>query len=159
MNHLLRIFSWKRSMLLSICVLCILIVLNFYGVYTNKFYFLRPDNYIFPILTIVHFVYIYVIQFKIREMERPDIQMRNLEYSLYIILFVYLFKLYESVNKLLSYTDFKDHLLPDSFKPMSMLILYLYILLLFLTFLTFKHRKDLVGNYVFDDKDGIDSWE
>ncbi|PCJ97173.1 MAG: hypothetical protein COA50_05920 [Flavobacteriaceae bacterium] len=160
MKHLLLIISWKRTMVLSICILAMLIVLNFYGIYTNKFYFLKPDNYIFPILAIVHFVYLYVVQFKIREDEVPDIQMRNLEYALYIILFVYLYKLVDSLNNLLSFAIYKDHLLPDPFKFMSVLILYLYLMLLLLTFISFKHRKDQVGKYVFDDfNQNIDSWD
>lgn len=147
-------------MILSICILTILIVLNFYGIYTNKFYFLKPDNYIFPILAIVHFVYLYVVQFKIKENEGPDIQMRNLEYALYIILFVYLFKLFDSLNNLLSYIEYKDHLLPQPFQFMTVLILYMYLMLLLLTFISFKHRKELVGVYKFDDLDEhIDSWE
>jgi len=160
MKHFLRIISWKRTMVLSICILIILIVLNFYGIYTNKFYFLKPDNYIFPILAIVHFVYIYVVQFKIKENEGPDIQMRNLEYAIYIILFVYLFKLFDSLNNLLSYIEYKDHLLPEPFQFMTILILYMYLMLLLLTFISFKHRKELVGVYKFDDLDQhIDSWE
>lgn len=160
MRHFLCIISWKRTMVLSICILAILIVLNFYGIYTNKFYFLKPDNYIFPILAIVHFVYLYVVQFKIRENEGPDIQMRNLEYALYIILFVYLYKLFDSLSNLLSYIEYKDHLLPEPFQFMTIFILYMYFMLLILTFISFKHRKELVGVYKFDDlNQHIDSWE
>lgn len=145
-------------MILSISILCILVVLNFYGIYTNRFYFLKPDNYIFPILAIVHFVYLYAIQFKIKEAEVPDISMRNLEYALYFIICVYLFKLMDSLNNLLSYPIYKDHLLPEPFKFMSVLIVYLYFMLLVTTVFCFLHRKKQVGAYKFNDlNEHIDS--
>ena len=84
MNVILQILPWKRGLYLSIGILTILFVLSFYGLYTNKFYFFKFENYIIPILSIVHFGFLYVLNFKINEREVADLPMRNLEYGLYV---------------------------------------------------------------------------
>ncbi len=160
MNYLLRLINWKRCLVLSLILIPILIVLNFYGLYTDKFYFFKVDNYIFPFLTTVHFVYLYVIWFKLREQEFVDPQMRNLEYALYAIFLVYLFKASDTVYIMVSASNYEDHLLPDTFSLMGRLILSLQIFLLVLTLLAFAHRKKEVGVYNFDNiNENIDSWQ
>jgi hypothetical protein len=157
MKMILRMFTWKRSLLLSIIVLLLLIVFSFYGLYTNKFYLFKYDNYIFPFLTIIHFTFLYAMRFKIRENEVADPQMRNLEFALYIIFFIYIFRLFDAISILLTYNDFESHVIPKTFLPIGILVVLLYILLLVLTLVTFKHRIDLVGPYRFDDiNDHID---
>ena len=152
MKSILRMFSWKRSLLLSIIVLLLLIIFNFYGLYTNKFYLFKLDNYIFPFLTIIHFTFLYAMSFKIKENEVADPQMRNLEFALYIIFFIYIYKLFDTIFILLTYNDFESHVIPATFIPIGILIVILYLMLLLLTLITFKHRIDLVGHYRFDDK-------
>lgn len=134
-------------------------ILNFYGPYTGKFYFFKLDNYIFPVLTLVHLVYMYVLWFKIKEDEMTDPKMRNLEYALYVILIVYAYKIFESVSVLSTFSDYENHLLPSSFLLIGISILLLHLLLLALTLLMFKYRKERVGDYNFNDMDHIDSWE
>lgn len=154
-----EILTWKRTLLLSVGVLFLLNILSFYGLYTNKFYFFKIDNYIFPILSIVHLVFLYVLWFKIKEEELSDPPMRTLEYVLYFISIVYLYKLVDTVIKLISYTDFEDHLIPDTFLPIGFFILMLYVMLLVLTFLAISYRKQLVGTYQFDDMNQhVDHW-
>lgn len=151
---------WKRCIYVSMFVLAALIVLSFYGLYTNKFYFLKPDNYIFPLLTVAHFTFLYVLWFKITQDEVTDPQMRNLEYALYIIFLLYVFKFFESIYILMSYTTYENHIIPKTFLPIGALILFLHFLLLGLTLLAFHYRKSLIGNYRFDDINRqIDSWE
>lgn len=145
---------------MSISVLVILILLNFYGLYTNKFYFFKFDNYIFPVLTVVHFIFLYALWFKITEREYPDPQMRNLEFSLYAIFFVYVFKFFDTLFILLSYTDFEEHVIPDTFIPVGVTMLVLYLFLVLMTLVTFKHRKEMVGSYNFENmNENIDSWQ
>jgi len=157
MKFILRMFTWKRILLLSIIVLLLLNVFSFYGLYTNKFYLFKIDNYIFPFLTIAHFIFLYAMWFKIKEGEIADPQMRNLEFALYVIFFIYIFRLFDSIFTLLTYNDFESHVIPVTFIPMGVLIVLLYLLLLVLTLVTFKHRKDLIGPYKFDDvNDQID---
>jgi hypothetical protein len=159
MKFILRILTLKRSYILSAMVIMALVVFSFYGPYTSKFYFFKLDNYIFPVLTTIHVVFLYVLWFKIKEEETADPQMRNLEYALYVILIVYVYKTFESMYVLSTYTDYEFHLLPGAFLPLGVLILALHMLLVGLTLLVFKYRKDRVGSYAFDDMNHIDSWE
>jgi hypothetical protein len=161
MKLLLRIFSWKTTLLLSIIILLTLIVFSFYGLYTNKFYLFKFDNYIFPILTLVHFVYIYVVWFKINENEVADPQMRKLEFAMYVILLIYIFRFFDTLFVLLSYGDFESHVIPKTFIPIGTLIMFFYALLMVLTLITIKYRKKLIGSYRFDEinEQQIDSWE
>lgn len=159
MKSILRIFTLKRSYILSAVIILLLVIFNFYGPYTGKFYFFKLDNYIFPVLTLVHIVYLYVLWFKIKEGELTDPQMRNLEYALYVISVVYVYKAFESVYVLTTYSDYEDHLLPGAFLFIGILLVFLHLIFLGLTLLTFKYRKDRVGDYNFNDMDHIDSWE
>ncbi|RRQ49001.1 hypothetical protein DZC72_11355 [Maribacter algicola] len=154
-----RVFSWKLTLLLSLISIVLLNVFSFYGLYTNKFYFFKVDNYIFPILSLVHLVFLYVMWFKIKERELSDVPMRNLEYVLYIISLVYLFKIIETLITLLSYSDYENHLIPVTFLPIGILMFVLYTMLFGMTFLTYSYRKQLVGTYIFDDRNQhIDTW-
>ncbi len=160
MDSILRILPWKRILTMTVSVLVLLIVFNFYGLYTNKFYFFKIDNYIFPILTLVHFGFLYVLWFKIKEEEVTDPKMRNLEYALYAICAVYVFKFFDTLLILFSYGQYENHVIPGTFIPVGLLILLLYVVLIGLTLLAFKYRKDKVGEYNFDDMNQhIDSWE
>jgi len=101
-----------------------------------------------------------VLWFKIKEGEIADPQMRNLEYALYVIFLVYVFKVFDTIYVLTTYSEFENHVIPGSFMPLGILILVLHLLLLGLTLMAFKYRKDLVGGYDFDDMNQhIDSWE
>jgi len=91
------------------------------------------------------------------ENEIADPQMRKLEFALYIIFFIYIFRLFDTIFILLTYNDFEIHVIPVTFIPIGVLIVFLYLMLLLLTLVTFKHRKDLIGSYRFDDiNDQID---
>lgn len=160
MEFITQLLPWKRNLLVSIGVLVLLIIFSFYGLYTNKFYFFKFDNYIFPFLTIVHFTFLYVLWFKIKEGEIADPQMRNLEYALYVIFLVYVFKVFDTIFLLTTYTEYENHVIPGTFMPMGITMLVLHLLLLGLTLLAFKYRKDMVGGYDFDDMNQhIDTWE
>jgi len=160
MNIIKSILTWQRTLVVSVAVLLFLNIFSFYGLYTNKFYFFKIDNYIFPLLSIVHFVFLYVLWFKIKENELSDPPMRTLEYVLYVISFVYLFKLVDTIIILLSYSDFENHLIPQTFLPLGFFILALYTLLLLVTFLAVLYRKEIVGTYLFDDMNQhVDHWK
>jgi hypothetical protein len=160
MNFIKGILTWKRTLILSVGVLALLNIFSFYGLYTNKFYFFKIDNYIFPLLSIVHLVFLYVLWFKIKEDELSDPPMRTLEYVLYIISLVYVYKLVETIIILLSYNDFDNHLIPSTFLPLGYFILLLYSLLLMVTYLAIDYRKKIVGTYLFDDMNQhVDHWK
>ena len=159
MKTILKIFTLKCSLIASAVVLLLLVILSFYGPYTSKFYFFKPGNYIFPILSVGHFIFLYVLWFKVKEEEMTDPQMRNLEYVLYGIFLVYVYKAFESIYILSTYWDYEFYVLPEAFLPLGILLIILYLALIGFTLLLFKYRKDLVGSYKFDDMNHIDSWE
>lgn len=160
MTYNWRMSSWQRCLALSIGVLLVLIVVNFYGLFTNKFYFYKIDNYIFPLLAIVHFSYLQAMQLKINNKFFSDPQLRNLEYALYAILLVYIFKATDTAYILLSYEEFETHLIPETFIPMGIGILSFQLLLILLTVISFRHRRQRVGKYNFDHiNDKLDSWQ
>lgn len=159
MKHDFKFLPWRRGLVISLITLTLLIVLSFYGLYTNKFYFFRFKNYIFPLAALVHFAYLYVLWFKIKEDEIADPQMRNLEYALYVVIVFYIYKLVNTLLIVTGASEFTNHAIPGTFKPIGILILVLYTLLIILTVLTIKYRKDHVGGYNFDDMDQIDKWD
>ncbi|WP_216785683.1 hypothetical protein [Cellulophaga sp. HaHaR_3_176] len=151
MQTILRLFPLRVILITSIFLLLTLDVLSFYGIYTNTFYFLKFDNYIFPVLSIVHFIYLYSIWFKIKVNEPGDLQMKNVEYILYFIYLIYIFKFIESIYKLATYTDFEDHFIPETFIPIGVTLVVLYFLLLVITVITFFFRLNKISSYNFDD--------
>nr|WP_298998730.1 hypothetical protein [uncultured Allomuricauda sp.] len=160
MDLILNVFTWKRINILSIIVLLALVVLSFYGVYTNTFYITKLDNYIFPLLSIIHFLYIYVIWFKISEHELPDPKMRNLEYALYAVMVVYGYKIFESITIINSVAGLQEHFIPSTFGPMTTLILVLYCLLFVLTLFSFWIRRRYIGVYNFENfNDNLNMWQ
>ena len=160
MSYFWRISSWKKCLALSVSVLFVLIILNFYGLYTNEFYFYKVDNYIFPLLAIVHFSFLQAIQLRIGETDFSAFQLRNLEYGMYAILSVYLFKVLDTTYILWSYNKFESQIIPETFIPMGVAILSLQFLLVILTLFSFAFRRQLVGKYNFDHiNDKLDSWQ
>ncbi|WP_282050829.1 hypothetical protein [Maribacter aquivivus] len=159
MNSIKGLFTWKRTLIVSIVVLFLLNIFSFYGLYTNKFYFFKVENYIFPILSVIHLVFLYVLWFKISEKELSDPPMRTLEYVLYAISLVYIYKMVETIIVLSSYSDFENHLIPGTFLPLGYLMITLYAVLLLVTFLAVLYRKEMVGTYIFDDMNQhVDHW-
>jgi len=150
MKHLLRLITWKKCFTLSLSILPLLIFFSFYGLYTNKFYFLKVDNYIFSVLMIIHIWFLN----SLRQLEKePHMHMnitRNLEYIMYAIFLVYLFKIVETSFILLSYFEYNDLVFPPTFLPVGLIILALQSILLILTLTTFKHRRERIGPYRFD---------
>ncbi|EAR15667.1 MULTISPECIES: hypothetical protein [Robiginitalea] len=155
-----RFISWKTCLYATLAVLPVLIILNFYGLYSNQFYVLKIDNYILPLFSILHFVYLYAIQFKVRENEYSDPQLRNVEYGMYAVLFIYFFKCTDTLYILMSYNDYDAHIIPGTFLPMGIFIFSLHLLLIALTVSAFYFRRTLVGPFNFDQvNENIDSWQ
>ena len=160
MSYFWRISSWKKCLAFSVGVLLVLIVLNFYGLYTNKFYFFKVDNYIFPLLAIIHFSFLQAVQLRIGSSDIEATQLRNLEYAMYAILSVYIFKVLDTCYILMSYQNYESQIIPETFIPMGIGILSLQFLLVILTLFSFMFRRQLVGKYNFDHvNDKLDSWQ
>jgi len=154
-----RIMPWKLNVVLSTIVLLVLFFFSFYGIYSNRFYFFKPDNYIFPVLTIVHFVFLYVFWSKMKYHEDTDRIMRNLEFGLYFICLVYVFKIFDTAHTLLEYNTLWIEALPSTFLPIGFTMLSLYCLIVILTIVTFFQRKKHIGSYTFEEvHTGFDTW-
>ena len=150
----------KTNVLLTIVVLLALIVLSFYGMYGNTFFFNKAENYIFPLLTLTHFLYLYVLWFKITEREYPDSIMKNIEYIMYGIVLVYGYEIFSTYTILSTHNEFQDHVIPNTFMPIGILIVTLQTILVCLSIWSFAIRKIRVGKYDFDYLNNhLDAWE
>ncbi|MEZ4968053.1 MAG: hypothetical protein R2814_00010 [Flavobacteriaceae bacterium] len=150
----------KINIILTIVSLVSLILLGFYSMYGNTFVFNRLESYIFPLLTMIHFLYLYVLWFKITEMEYPDMIMKNIEYVLYGVVLVYGYNIYGTFLLLDSQNEFQNHIIPSTFVPMGILIIAIQTLLVLLTVWSFIIRRQRVGKYDFDYLNNhIDAWE
>jgi hypothetical protein len=100
------------------------------------------------------------MNFKIREGEYPDPIMRNIEYGMYAVLLIYIFKCFDTFYILMSYEEYQSYLIPETFIPLGYLILFLHVFLIALTILSFYQRKVLVGPYEFEQIDkNMNSWQ
>lgn len=158
-NTLKQLISWKTCLYLNYILLFVLTILNFYGLYSNQFYFQKIDNYIFPLVSILQVTYLNALNEKIKHSQYADTSLRNLEYGVYALLPIHLFKGLETLYILLSFNDYDVTLLPDTFLPVGLLTLLLQGLLMMTTLIAFWYRKKEVGAFNFDQiNENIDSW-
>jgi hypothetical protein len=86
--------------------------------------------------------------------------MKNIEYIMYGIVLVYFYEISQTIVIFGSQHDFQDHVIPNSFVPMGVLIIALQSLLILFTLWSFFLRKQRVGKYDFDYLNNhIDAWE
>ncbi|MEZ2414229.1 hypothetical protein ACA086_04640 [Muriicola sp. E247] len=150
MKNVLRIIPWNKCFLLSFSLLPLIVITGFYGLYTNKFYFLKIDNYIFAFLVLIHLYFLNSLLKADRDSSMPLNSLRTIEFAMYAILPVYLFKMAETLYVLMTYFDYSEHVFPPTFLPVGILILLLQALLILLTLTTFQHRRDRLGPYRYD---------
>jgi hypothetical protein len=150
MKLLLHFFSWKSCFAITICLLPLLMFSSFYGLYTNTFYFMKIDNYIFPMMALIHFTFLHTLWKASKEDTSENKTTRNFEFVMYWIYLIYLFKFTETIYILLGYFDYSYLIIPPTFLPVGFTILGMQLLLLVITMLTFQHRKIHVGIYNFD---------
>jgi len=131
-------------------MLPLIIVFSFYGLYTNKFYFLKIDNYIFSLLVIVHLLFLNALLRAERNNTSSLNQLRSFEFVMYAIVLVYIFKMTETLYILFTYFDYSEQVFPPTFLPVGLFILTLQFLLILLTITTFKHRRERLGPYRYD---------
>tara|TARA_R110002051_G_scaffold130577_2_gene204438 strand:- start:46688 stop:47137 length:450 start_codon:yes stop_codon:yes gene_type:complete len=147
-------------LLISAVLLLVLNVFSFYSLFVNTFSFSKIQNYIFPFLTSVHFLYLYLLWRKNKNSESSDVSLRNIEYILYFMYMIYIFKFAEYVYRFLKFTDYTDEIMPENFIWMGTFLIIMHCLLLLVTPLTFISRKKIIGKYNFDElHDHLDSWK
>lgn len=150
MKHILKLLPWKKCFYLSVTVLPLILICSFYGLYTNKFYFLKVDNYIFSLLIMVHLAFLHVLKRAGGDENSQLNLLRNLEFAMYAILPVYIFKLAETLYILLTYFDYSEQVFPQTFLPAGGFILALQSFLIILTLSAFQHRRIRIGSYTLD---------
>jgi hypothetical protein len=103
--------------------------------------------------------YLNTLNEKIKHSQYADASLRNLEYGVYALLLIHLFKGLETLYILLSFNDYDVTLLPDTFLPVGLLSLLLQGILMMVTLIAFWYRKKEVGAFNFDQiNENIDSW-
>jgi hypothetical protein len=86
--------------------------------------------------------------------------MRNIEYGMYAVLLIYIFKGLDTLYILLSIEQYQSYLIPETFMPIGLLILTLQLLLVGFTIFSFYQRKTLIGPYEFEQIDqNMNSWQ
>ena len=159
MGNTAKIQVSKLNIILSVITIACLIFLSFYSIYGNTFVFNRIDNYIFPLLSVIHLLFMYVLWFKITENEYPDMIMKHIEYIMYGILLIYFYEIFQTYLILESQNQFQGHVIPSSFLPMAIVTISLRSLLIVFTIWSFVIRKQMVGKYDFDYLNNhIDAW-
>ena len=86
--------------------------------------------------------------------------MKNIEFIMYGIVLVYFYEISKTILIFGSQNEFQDHVIPNSFVPMGILIIALQFLLILLSIWSFVIRKKMVGKYDFDYLNNhIDAWK
>jgi len=128
-------------------MLVVLVLFNFYGPFSNRFYFGKLDGYMFLLLVAFQALYLFRLLAKTKNEMNSDSQLRYLEYVVYGVLVVYGYKTIDTVLSLNLASEIQPDLLPETFFPLVLLSLALYLLVIILSVLTFTFRKRLLGSF------------
>ena len=128
-------------------MLVVLVLFNFYGPFSNRFYFGKLDGYMFLLLVVFQALYLFRLLAKAKNKMISDSQLRYLEYVVYGVLVVYGYKTIDTVLSLNLASEIQPDLLPETFFPLVLLSLALYLLVIILSVLTFTFRKRLLGSF------------
>lgn len=128
-------------------MLVVLVLFNFYGPFSNRFYFGKLDGYMFLLLVAFQALYLFRLLAKTKNEMNSDSQLRYLEYVVYGVLVVYGYKTIDTVLSLNLASEIQPDLLPETFFPLILLSLALYLLVIILSVLTFTFRKRLLGSF------------
>ena len=128
-------------------MLVVLVLFNFYGPFSNRFYFGKLDGYMFLLLVVFQAIYLFRLLAKAKNKMISHSQLRYLEYVVYGVLVVYGYKTIDTVLSLNLASEIQPDLLPETFFPLILLSLALYLLVIILSILTFTLRKRLLGSF------------
>ncbi|MEL7270709.1 MAG: hypothetical protein AAGL34_14140 [Bacteroidota bacterium] len=137
----------KRLIWTLLTMLVVLVLFNFYGPFSNRFYFGKLDGYMFLLLVAFQALYLFRLLAKTKNEMNSDSQLRYLEYVVYGVLVVYGYKTIDTVLSLNLASEIQPDLLPETFFPLVLLSLALYLLVIILSVLTFTFRKRLLGSF------------
>ncbi|MEM8764358.1 MAG: hypothetical protein AAGD88_11130 [Bacteroidota bacterium] len=141
------VVTLKRLIWTLLTLLLVLVLFNFYGPFSNRFYFGKLDGYLFLLLVVFQALYLFRLLSKAKNEAVADSQLRYLEYVVYGVLVVYGYKTFDTVLSLNLASEIQHELLPTTFFPLVLLSLALYLMVIILSILTFTFRKRLLGSF------------
>ncbi|MFM1879593.1 MAG: hypothetical protein RLZZ241_2459 [Bacteroidota bacterium] len=154
---MLNFFFTRNSWILyKICILTlipIVVIANFYGLNTHKFYWFKVDHYILPLGIGIHLYYLSVLNQKLFRAVKTDFQLQNLEIAMYGISLIYTFELVETFYVLLNYNTYNLEVLPENFLSEGILVFSVQLLFLVVSLLAIYFRKIKLG--AFDNPENI----
>ncbi|MEO1487064.1 MAG: hypothetical protein AAFU57_15060 [Bacteroidota bacterium] len=128
-------------------LLAVLVLFNFYGPFSNRFYFGKLDGYLFLLLAVFQALYLFRLWNKVKHDTAADTQLRYLEYVVYGVLVVYGYKVLDTILSLNLASEIQQELLPTTFFPSMTLSLVVYLGVILLSILIFTFRRRLLGSF------------
>ena len=141
---------WRFCKFLTFVSWPLVVGLNFYGLYTHKFYWLKPDNFILPLVSLIHLLYLREVQKRINQNRVADFPLQKLEFAMYGVSLIYAFELLETTYELLNVQTFNKTIIPETFWSEGLGILFVRFTYLVLTAFSFYIRKRILGTFNFD---------
>ncbi|MEL6975123.1 MAG: hypothetical protein AAGL29_06965 [Bacteroidota bacterium] len=141
------VVTLKRLVWTLLTLLVVLVLFNFYGPFSNRFYFGKLDGYLFLMLAVFHVLYLFKLLGKAKKEATTDSQLRYMEYVVYGVLVVYGYKTFDTVVSLNLASEIEQELLPKTFFPLVIVSLAFYLLAIILSILTFILRKRILGSF------------
>ena len=149
----------KIVMGLSLVLLIAVGTLNFYGMFTDRFYFGQSDGWLFVMLAVVQITYMSFLWRRVESHEVPEWRVKLLEWVMYIVLGVYAFMMITTIIDLQATYELKNHIIADSFYSKSYWLIGLFSLLILVTLRLFFVRKRALGAYKSHSKsEDLDNW-
>ena len=138
---------WNSYKLVILAIIPLVVLTNFYGLNTHKFYWFKVDNFILPIAIGIQLYYLSLLNQRIIKRSYADFQLQKLEIAMYGICLIYGFELLETAYVLLNYTSYNPSILPDNFLTLGIFVLALQVIFLISTLFAFHLRKRITGKF------------
>ena len=143
----------------SVVLLISLAVLNFYGMYTDRFYFGQSEGWLFVALGAIHITYMTFLWKKMEAYPVPEWRLKLVEWVMYAVIGVYCFMLTTTIIDMQSTHELKNYIIADSFYSKSYWLISLFSILILLSVRLFFLRKKVLGAYKsFSKSEEIDNW-
>jgi hypothetical protein len=144
------ILIWRICRYLIYISIPLVVCLNFYGLFTHKFYWLKLDNFILPVAVLIHLLYQREVQKRITQTKGVDFSLQKLEFAMYGVVIIYVLEIMETLNAIILSNSYDSKVFPESFWSQALSILSIQILFTGLTVCSFYLRKQILGAYNFD---------
>ena len=147
------------EMVLTALILICLGLFNFYGMYTDSFFFLKGEGWAFVGLAAIHVFYLSLILHKMRSYRSSDWGLRISEIVMYVVVAAYGYMLAQVIIELQNTELLTGYVIPDSFYTKSYCLIGLFIGLMLLTIRLFFNRKRAFGPFKsVSVKTDLDNW-